>query len=158
MHTIYLLELFSKYAICDSPDTPFSFIPVIFFLRANDSSPRLFLSKLEVIITFFELCGKRISHLWTLHIHNLSSWTLLKTQNFPLFSQNFLIHYSVIWFHQVVSQCFFFPQQNYLVMSVHTFSYKSMLGDVAPISIWSILKLVCTNVIMILKESFHETA
>jgi len=85
--------------------------------RSNGSLPRLFLSKLEVIITFFELCGKRISHLWTLHIRNLSSWTLLKTQNFPLFSQNFW--YTVLWsdfirwYHNVL----FFPQQNYLVMS-----------------------------------------
>ena len=106
--------------------------------RAHGSLPRLFLSKLEVIITFFELCGKGISHLWTLHICNLSSWTLLKTQNFPLFSQNFLIHYSVIWFHQMVFRCFFLSTTKGTIWlcNVYTFLSKSPSVDIAPTSIW----------------------
>ena len=97
--------------LCDSLNIPFLLSQWIFISRANGSSLRFFLSKLEVIIIFFELCGKRISHLWTLHICNLSSWVLLKTQNF--LCSHKILDITIQWsdFIRWYSDVLFFPQQ-----------------------------------------------
>ena len=90
---------------------PFLLSRWISFPRVNVSSPRLFLSKLEVIITFFELCRKIISHLQTLHICNLLSWPLIKTQNF--LCSHKILDITIQWsdFIRWYSDVLFFPQQ-----------------------------------------------
>jgi len=107
----------------------------IFFPRANDSSPRLFLSKLRgqnnLLWTFV---GKEISHLWTLHICNLSSWPLHKTQNFLCSHKT--LDTTILISSDGIRMFFSFHNKNHLVMScIYIFSYKSSLEDISPTSI-----------------------
>ena len=79
--------------------------------------------------------GKWIFHLWTLHICNLAPWPLHKTQNF-LCSHKTLD--TTIQISSYGIRMFFsFHNKNHLVIScIYTFSYKSLLEDISPTSIW----------------------
>ena len=127
----------------------------ISFPRANDYSPRLFLSKLEVIITFFELCRKIISHLQTLHICNLSSWPLIKTQNFLCSHKT--LDTTILISSDGIRMFFSFHNKTIWLCHVYTLSRTNLYWKIFhqhPFD--AILKVVCTNVSMILKEFFHE--
>ena len=86
-------------------------------------------------VTSLDFAGKGISHLWTLHICNLSSWPLLKTQNFLCSHKT--LDTTILISSDGIRMFFSFHNKNYLVMScIYTFSYKSSLEDISPTSIW----------------------
>ena len=78
--------------------------------------------------------GKEISHLWTLHICNLSSWPLHKTQNFLCSHKT--LDTTILISSDGIRMFFSFHNKNHLVMScIYIFSYKSSLEDISPTSI-----------------------
>ena len=81
--------------------------------------------------------GKEISHLWTLHICNLSSWHLHKIQNFLCSHKTLDTTIFDLISSDGILMFFYFHNKNHLVMScIYIFSYKSSLEDISPTSIW----------------------
>ena len=88
--------------------------------------------------------GEGISHLWTLHIYNLSSWALLKTQNFLCSYKTLDTTILLSDFSRWYSDVLFFPQQKpfgyvMYILSCTNLRWKKLLQHPSD----AILKAVC---------------